>query len=270
MIPTDTIRSEQHDFVIETVIDSLDALPFSIQPLPDGQILVTEKKLGLSIISQDGTQSDLITGTPQAYDDSYIVALDQEWGNGWMLDVALHPNYAETGWVYLLYGDRCSDCNAASRELNGPVSMNRVVRGRIRDGAWIDEQTIWEVDVELYGPMPDITAGGRLAFDDAGHLFISVGMKGPDNFTGIQDLSTPWGKIHRVWNNGDIPDDNPFVATPGAMPSIWSYGHRSPQGLEFRSLPATCGVPKWVRVAAMKLIGCCRAGTTAGRCSRWA
>jgi len=73
-------------------------------------------------------------------------------------------------------------------------------------------------------------AGGRIAFDPDGYVFLSVGYKSDD---GIQDLASPHGKIHRLHDDGRVPADNPFVDVPGALPSIWSYGHRSPQGLEF-------------------------------------
>ncbi|NOX50148.1 MAG: PQQ-dependent sugar dehydrogenase, partial [Gammaproteobacteria bacterium] len=231
--PTHDIETEQHTFRLETVIQGLDPLPFSIAPLPDGRILLTEKKRGLSIISVDGKQSPLIEGAPRTYADTYLISVKQEWGHGWMLDVAIHPNYAENGWVYIQFGDRCSDCNEISMNANAPVSMNKLVRGRIEDGRWVDEEVIWAADIEYYGSVPDIAAGGRICFDDKNHLFFSVGVKGIDNHTGIQNLATPWGKIHRIYDNGDIPIDNPFVETQGALKSIWTYGHRSPQGLEY-------------------------------------
>jgi glucose/arabinose dehydrogenase len=95
---------------------------------------------------------------------------------------------------------------------------------------------IWSVAQEFYSPIPDIAAGGRLAFSPDGHVFVSVGMKGAGEHVGIQALAAPYGKIHRVHDDGRIPADNPFVARPGAMPSIWTYGHRSPQGLELDPL----------------------------------
>jgi glucose/arabinose dehydrogenase len=110
--------------------------------------------------------------------------------------------------------------------------MNRVVRGRIRDDAWVDEEVVWSVPRRFYTTMPDIGAGGRIAFDPAGYLYLSVGIKG-GYFEGIQDLAAPYGKIHRVRDDGAIPEDNPFVGTEGAFASTWTYGHRSPQGLEF-------------------------------------
>jgi glucose/arabinose dehydrogenase len=111
--------------------------------------------------------------------------------------------------------------------------MIKVVRGRIADGAWVDQQTIWETSIENYTGMPDMSAGGRLAFDAAGHVFVTAGIKANSEHTGVQDLSLPYGKIHRVNDDGSIPSDNPFVGRTNVVPSIWTYGHRSPQGLEF-------------------------------------
>jgi glucose/arabinose dehydrogenase len=153
--------------------------------------------------------------------------LSMVYGLGWMLDVALHPDYAENGWIYLHFGDRCRDCS---------TSMNKLIRGRIEDGRWVDEETVWRAEPDTYTGTPDVGAGGRIAFDDRGHVFLSVGIKGPSDHEGIQDLSLPYGKIHRVHDDGRIPADNPFLNVPGALKSIWTYGHRSPQGLEFDPL----------------------------------
>ncbi len=233
-IPDGTIEGEALDFRMETVATGLDPLPFSIAPLPDGSILLTEKTRGLSIVSPDGSQSELIRNTPQTFDDGFEApGILLTYGTGWLLDVALHPDYDENGWVYLSYGDRCGGCNDMSRAMGAPVSMTRVIRGRIENGSWVDEETIWRTSVENYTFMPDMVAGGRLAFDGDGHLFVSIGMKGASNFAGVQDLGLPYGKILRLNDDGSIPDDNPFVDTPGALPEIWTYGHRSPQGLEF-------------------------------------
>ena len=231
-VPDGTIETQSHAFRFDILIDDLDAQPFSIAPLPDGSMLLTEKKFGLRVISAEGEKSAYIEGTPQAYDDTYILAVKQEWGYGWLLDIKPHPDYLENGWIYMQFGDRCSDCNATSRASKAPVSLNKIVRGRITDGHWVDEEVIWQGDIEHYGSVPDIAAGGRLTFDGNGHLFFNVGL-GNDNNTGIQDLSTPWGKVHRVHENGDVPIDNPFVGTAGALKTIWTYGHRSQQGLEY-------------------------------------
>ncbi len=225
VVPTGTVESEQHDFRIETVTAGLHPLPFSIAPLPDGRILVSEKTRGLRIIETDGKPSALIEGTPPVHDDG--ITLPPQWlvnGVGWMLEVALHPDYEQNGWIYLHFGDRCRECS---------TSMNKLIRGRIRDGQWVDQETIWQAAGETYSGGSDMGRGGRISFDDQGHVFISVGMKGNSNYLGIQDLGLPHGKIHRLHDDGRIPLDNPFVDIADALPSIWTYGHRSPQGLEF-------------------------------------
>jgi aldose sugar dehydrogenase len=233
-IPEGTIKSEKHSFRIETVVSGLDPLPYSIAPLPDGSILLTEKTRGLTIISPEGKQSELIKGTPKAYDDGFeMPGIQLVFGQGYLLDVAPGASYAKDGWIYLHYTDRCSDCNGLSRQIKRPVSMNAVMRGRIRNGEWVDQESLWKTDIEKYQATPDMAAGGRLAFDGKGHVFFGIGIKGTSEFLGVQDLGMPFGKIHRINEDGSIPKDNPFVATSGALPSIWSYGHRSPQGLEF-------------------------------------
>lgn len=231
-LPQGPVRSERHAFRVEVVATGLDPMPFSIAPLPDGRILLTERMRGLRIIERDGTLSPYIRGTPPVYDDSTLF-LGQVQGLGWLLEVAVHPDYARNGWVYLHHTDRCSNCNALSRRADGrPVSMNRLVRGRIRDGEWVDEQVLWEADPEAYSMSSDLSAGGRIAFDREGHVYFSVGMKGTMDFTGIQDLDLPYGKVHRLHDDGRIPADNPFVGRPGALGSTWTLGHRSTQGLE--------------------------------------
>ena len=235
IVPTEEIETSLHSFRIETLVADLDPLPFSIAPLPDGRVLVTEKTKGVRIISADGEKSELIEGTPTAFDDIYRLEsrIDIERGMGWLFDIVLHPNYADNGWIYLYHSDRCEDCNELSRERERPVSMNRLVRGRLEDNRWIDQETIWQAPREDYGLAGDVGAGGRVAFDNRGHVFFTIGMKCGGVGGGIQDLSTPCGKTHRVNDDGSIPEDNPYFGREGVYESIYTYGHRSPQGLEY-------------------------------------
>ncbi|MEE2783623.1 MAG: PQQ-dependent sugar dehydrogenase [Pseudomonadota bacterium] len=229
-IPQLPVRSEHYRISVEPLVTGLDSSPYSIAVLPGGEMLVTEKKRGLRVIATDGKVSELIKGTPTVYDDGdrYITGLDA--GIGWLFDVAPHPAYADNGWIYLHYSARCEACNRVSRQAREAVSMNTLVRGRIVDGAWVDQEIIWQPDIESFSSFPDASAGGRIAFDPEGFVFISVGMK---NWDTIQNLKRPDGKIHRLHFDGRVPTDNPFVDNPEATSTIWSYGHRSPQGLEF-------------------------------------
>lgn len=233
-IPVELIETERASFRLEVVAEGLAFKPFAIAPLPDGSLLVTEKVEGLTIVSPDGSRSEPITGTPIT-SSSGVIVLGLDYGLGWLLDVAPHPDYEENGWIYLVHTHLCEGCGGDADDLM-PNTMTRVIRGRIESGEWLDEEVIWSVPDGFYTPMPDLGVGGRLTFDPDGYLFVSVGIKG-GYFQGIQDLSTPYGKIHRVHDDGRIPVDNPYVSTAGAMASIWTYGHRSPQGLEFD--PAT-------------------------------
>jgi aldose sugar dehydrogenase len=238
VVPADQYQSEEHDFVIELFADGLDPMVFSIEPLPDGSFLLTEKEKGLSIISAKGIQSDVIKGTPR----TATFALDLrgvQMGVGWLLGVAAHPDYNENGWIYLHYTDLCPNgCTGDDSDSFFPVSMNRLDRGRIRDGDWVDVETLWQAQIDSYTSAPDTGAGGRIAFDNDEHVYISIGIK---DLYGPQDLNNPFGKIHRIMYDGSIPPDNPFVITttgsseeiPFTRKTIWTYGHRSPQGLEW-------------------------------------
>jgi len=228
-VPAGRQKSELHDFVLEPVFDGLRE-PYAIAVLPDGRLLVTEKMRGLSLIEADGSKVVAVTGTPRFYDDSVLRGVTYT-GTGWAHDVALHPDYESNGWIYLSYGDRCEDCNATARETGLPVSMLKLVRGRLDGDVWTDQETIWEAPIESYQAGAENGAGARIAFDGDGHVFLSLGSF--TDYRGIQDLSLPYGKIVRMHDDGRTPADNPFVDVAGALPSIYTLGHRNPQGLDF-------------------------------------
>ena len=107
-LPDQPIHSSDESFTVEPVIQGLDRWPYSIAPLPDGRILLTEKTRGLSIISTDGKQSELVPGAPIGHAMGY--ARDQlQFGTGYIMDVDLHPNFEENGWIYIHFGHRCLD-----------------------------------------------------------------------------------------------------------------------------------------------------------------
>jgi glucose/arabinose dehydrogenase len=210
-VPGAVVRSEKGPFKLESVMESGLAEPWAIAFLPDGRLLVTERPGRLRIIQDGRLLPEPVRGTPAVYG-----------GEGGLLDVALHPNYSRPGndWIYLSYGDKSPD----------GLGMTAVIRGRLRNGAFVDQQQIFKADFSLYRAGGQ-RFGSRLLFDGKGHLFFSIGDRAAPGDE--QDLSRPNGKIHRVYDDGRIPKDNPFVNTPGALPSIWSYGHRNPQGLAF-------------------------------------
>jgi len=107
--------------------------------------------------------------------------------------------------------------------------MTVIVRGRINaNNEWVDQQVLFRAPAALYNS-ENAHYGSRFIFDKDNHLFFTLGEK--QQMMDAQDLSKATGKIHRVNDDGTVPKDNPYVNTPGAVPTIWSYGHRNPQGL---------------------------------------
>lgn len=209
-IDGEVVASVEHKFRFKTVAENLEH-PWSMAFLPDGRMLVTELPGRLRIIEQGRLLTNAVSGTPKVHAQ----------GQGGLLDVAVHPGYATNGWVYLSY--------AHGTTVDGKeVSMTAVVRGRIKDNNWVDEQTVFRAAQDLYLPTT-FHYGCRLVFDDRGHLFFSIGDRGVKEHA--QELTRPNGKIHRVFDDGRIPSDNPFVGQSNAVPSIWTYGNRNAQGL---------------------------------------
>lgn len=230
-LPQGAVTTSLQSFRVETVVAGLDRFSYAIAPLPDGRLVVSEKMRGLSVVSADGARRTYVEGTP-ATASAGRVREGLHYGVGWLLDVAPHPQFADNGWLYLHHTDLCSGCRRPKWFGLAAKSMNRIVRGRIAGDAWVDEQVLWRADESFYTPNPDLGAGGRIAFDDDLHVYFTVGNKA---FTkrGIQNLSTPYGKVHRIGADGSIPTDNPFAADTGAIASIYSYGHRVAQGLAY-------------------------------------
>ena len=228
-LPTGVVRTQHHSFSAELVTE-LSSGPYAIEPLPDGRMLVSEKVRGLSVIDTSGLQSALVRGTPRVWRElihirgSYV-------GLGQMLDIELHPDFENNGWIYFSHTDRCQlDCGTP-----WPRSMVRVVRGRLAGNQWTDQEVVWSVHEDNYTVVPDGVAGGRLAFDANADLYITVG--GKATYDNLHVLDTPYGKIHRVHDDGRIPTDNPFwkpaneLSETSTRNTVYSYGHRTTQGL---------------------------------------
>ncbi len=208
----DVHESELHSFTVESVVDGL-RIPWSFAFLPGGSdtdMLITERP-GTLRQYIDGELMEPVAGTPAAWAH----------GQGGMLDVVLHPDYAENRWVYLAFSE------TQGEQGGRPVGMTAIVRGRIQDNVWQDEEEIYRAPAEFH-----TRSGGhfgtRIVLHD-GMMFFAVGDRGSMNQA--QDLSRPNGKIHRLHDDGRIPADNPFVNVEDALPSIWCYGNRNPQGL---------------------------------------
>lgn len=215
----DTVtRTELHDYRIDTVVEKGLATPWAIAFLPDGRMLVTEKKGQLRFVGSDGTLDPaVIEGIPEVIDH----------GQGGLMEVAIHPDYRENGWIYLGFADGTR--RKTDKGKDEVKSITAVVRGRIKDHQWIDNQWIYRASPEFQSGS-GVHFGTRFVFDQ-GYIYFVVGERG--GMMQAQDLSRPNGKIMRLHDDGRVPEDNPFLNTPGAIPAIWSYGHRNPQGLAF-------------------------------------
>lgn len=202
------VKTAKQTFRIETLTDALET-PWGLAFLPDGGLLITERPGRLRIWA-NGKLSEPVAGIPAVWTRQ----------DGGLFDVEVHPKYAQNGWIYLAF--------AEPRETNR--SMTTIIRGRIKDNKWVDQEYIYRAPDELFTQI-NFHYGLRFIFDRDGHLFYSLGDHGkPES---AQDLSQPTGKIHRVNDDGTIPKDNPFVNRTGALGSIWSYGHRNPEGFSF-------------------------------------
>jgi glucose/arabinose dehydrogenase len=179
--------------------------PWGVELLPDGRFLVTERPGRLRVVNRDGRLSAPLTGVPEVYAR----------GQGGLLDVALSPGFAQDRLVYLSFAERGSGGAGTA-----------VARGRLGERGLEDTQVIWRQQPKVDGSYNHW--GSRLVFRPDGTLFVTLG----DRFVHserAQDLSTTIGKIVRINPDGSVPRDNPFVGRSGALPEIWSYGHRNVQ-----------------------------------------
>ncbi|MDY0098812.1 MAG: PQQ-dependent sugar dehydrogenase [Bacteroidales bacterium] len=205
--PGGVIESEAQRFVVDTVVTGLN-VPWGLAFLPNGDMLITERAGTLHVFSK-GKLSPPVGGLPP------IMAS----GQGGLLDIALHPDYDKNGWIYFSY----SALNTSGEK---PAGNTAIMRARLRNGNLADQQVI-------YRGVPETERnyhyGCKIAFDSKGHIFFGNGDRG-QHFDFPQVLDNSNGKIHRLNDDGTIPADNPFVNTSGAIPSIYSFGHRNPQG----------------------------------------
>lgn len=200
-----TIEESSYSYTAETIVDGLQ-IPWGMAFLPDGSMLITEKS-GELIHFKDGNKID-VQGVPAVYNR----------GQGGLMDIVLHPDYKQNGWIYFTYASAEGDSNGGNTAL---------ARAKLED----DQLVSLEV---LYKATPNTNKGqhfgSRIAFDKEGYLYFSAGERGERDIN-PQDITRDNGKIYRLNDDGSIPADNPFINEPNAKKAIFSYGHRNPQGL---------------------------------------
>ncbi|MFJ7795567.1 PQQ-dependent sugar dehydrogenase [Pseudomonas sp. NPDC096950] len=207
--PTQELKSEQGTLEVTPITKGLEH-PWALAFLPDRQgMLVTERPGNLRVVTTDGKRSTPISGVPKVWAK----------GQGGLLDVMLSPDFKQDRMVYLSYAEGGGE---------GDKAGTAVGRGRLSD----DLTTLKDFKV-IFRQEPKLSVGNhfgsRLVFDRDGYLFITLG-ENNDRMT-AQDLDKLQGKVVRIYPDGKVPDDNPFVGQAGVRPEIWSYGHRNPQGL---------------------------------------
>ncbi len=208
LLALSSLSSAEVQYKTETMVEGLDH-PWSMVFISSSQMLVTELSGNLRLVTDGELSATAIKGVPEV-----LFA-----GQGGLSEVLVHPNFEENGFIYLSF----SAPDADEPKLN---RLN-VVRARLEGEALVEHKTIFKSN-----PPRKAAAhyGARLAFMADGSLLITSG----DGFNyreKAQQLDNHFGKILRVNDDGSIPTDNPFVTSPGALPEIWSYGHRNLQGL---------------------------------------
>lgn len=202
----DVRQSRLLDFRVVTVVEGLEH-PWGMAFLPGGDILVTERPGRLRLVRDGKLVDEPVSGVPEAGPG----------GQGGLLDIALHPDFENTRWVYLTYSKSSSGERTTA-----------IARGRY-DGERLTElEEIYEADAWSDG---DMHFGSRIAFDAAGHLYATVGERG--EMEEAQNLANDQGVVLRLNDDGSIPADNPFVGGESARGAIWAYGVRNIQALAF-------------------------------------
>ncbi len=199
------LQTQTPSYKIEKAVSDL-SNPWGMAWLPDGSMLITEKD-GRLLHFKKGEKTE-IANVPKVYNN----------GQGGLLDIELHPNYAENGWIYITY---------ASEEGEGNGGHTALMRCKLEGSSLSNIET-------LYKATPNTTAGqhfgSRIAFDNEGFLYFSIGERG-ERDVNPQDITRDGGKIYRLKQDGSIPTDNPFYNEPNAKQAIFTYGNRNPQGM---------------------------------------
>jgi glucose/arabinose dehydrogenase len=198
------LSTEYEDIRLVKVAGGLE-YPWGLAFLPDNRKLVTERPCRLNIV--DNGDVTEITGVPEV----------QAQNQGGMMEVSVHPNYEETGWIYLTY----------SKPNDGNDTATTVARARLEGNSLVDLEDIFVQD--RYSS-PGRHYGSKIAWADDGTMFVSIGDRGADP-PRSQDLGDHAGTLLRLNDDGSVPEDNPFVGQDGVLPEIYSYGHRNIQGL---------------------------------------
>ncbi|MFY0664578.1 MAG: PQQ-dependent sugar dehydrogenase [Natronospirillum sp.] len=203
-VTAQTYTTEHHSFQLETVASGL-SNPWSLAFLPNDEILISERPGRLRRMVDGNLVDEPVSGLPE------ITAS----GQGGLLDVVPHPNFAQNRWLYFSYSHG-----------NNQGLTTRLARGQYDDGQLSNVEILFSAAPRLSGGRH---FGSRIVFDDNGYLYLTIGDRGQQNRA--QALNSHMGTTIRLHDDGQVPSDNPFVDRADALPEIYTYGNRNPQGL---------------------------------------
>ncbi|MEL0454711.1 PQQ-dependent sugar dehydrogenase [Flavobacteriaceae bacterium SZ-1-7] len=198
-------KPENLNYTTELVVPDL-YIPWGMTFLPDGSMLITEKT-GEIIHFKNGKKTTVEDG-PEVYVR----------GQGGLMDIKTHPNYANNGWIYMTY---------SSSEGDGDGGNTALMRAKLKDNKFVEKQVLYKAEPNTRKGQH---FGSRIEFDNKGYLYFSIGERG-ERDVNPQDITRDCGKIYRLNDDGSIPKDNPFYKNKDAKKAIYSYGHRNPQGM---------------------------------------
>ncbi len=212
------VETMDYFMVAETFADNLE-IPWAIDFIDENHVLITERPGRLRMVINGKLLAEPVKNTPTVLHE----------GQGGLMDVAVDPDYASNGWIYLAYSHALEKYQGER-----PPAMTRLVRGKIVDNAWSNEEVIFEAPEETYRTTRH-HYGCRIVFDPWGYLYFAIGDRGAGSQA--QDATLPNGKVHRIHKDGSIPETNPFLHDDKAMGSLYSLGNRNIQGMAIH--PAT-------------------------------
>ena len=209
--PPAMLESLEYTIKADVWVDGLD-IPWAIVFLDEHRALVTERPGRLRMVVDGKLMADAIEGIPAVLHE----------GQGGLMDVNVDRDYEKNGWIYISYSHEIITRAGEDR----PLAMTKIVRGKIRDMHWLDQEVIYEAPHESYSTTR-YHYGNRIVFDKKGYLYFSIGDRGAQDMA--QDPNKPNGKIHRIYPDGSVPNDNPFALK--GLPTVYTLGNRNPQGI---------------------------------------
>jgi glucose/arabinose dehydrogenase len=210
-LPEVTLANDP-EITVTTIVTGNDVI-WGMELLPNGDLIYGEKKGKIYI--KRGEQTIPLEGFPAV----------KSGGQGGFMDLKAHPNYVKNGWIYATFTSLVAEKDSEVKLVRFKVKNDKI-------------QNVENIFATGGGNTFNNHYGSRIAFDKNNYLFVSIGEGGGSSLGGpnstnknAQDTKLNWGKVHRMKDNGDVPKDNPVLPGNTKPTTMFSYGHRNPQGL---------------------------------------